>query len=224
MKFVCVISRQRGIQCKQLALQVVYQSIHLPHPHPSQSASFCNINNVIKSARKRCIDGRQRISIKLNRCDQLYTQHTRGTSFHKLQTAGEIYSYGVDALRERACFIFLIKFYCSLALEQSTNKIMIQQPWFVHTPIVCKKAPGSLIIFIANRLSRASLFIMIANYLSAHTFLKRPKLPIKLLVLQARLEKNVCVKIGYIGAQKDLGLVRQRFHDRKCVISRLHLL
>jgi hypothetical protein len=37
----------------------------------------------------------------------------------------------------------------------------------------------------------AQFFIMIANYLSAHTFLKRPKLPIKLLVLQERLVKNV---------------------------------
>lgn len=79
---------------------------------------------------------------------------------------------------------------------------MIQQPWFVHTPIVCKKAPGSLIIFIANRLSRASLFIMIANYLNAHTFLKRPKLPIKLLVLQARLEKK-CLRKNWLYRRKE---------------------
>jgi hypothetical protein len=51
---------------------------------------------------------------------------------------------------------------------------------------------------------------MITNYLSAHTFLKRPKLPIKLLVLQARLEKKLAK-----GARKDLGWLRLRFHDRK---------
>jgi multisubunit Na+/H+ antiporter MnhF subunit len=153
---------------------------------------------------------RQRISIKLNRCDQLYKQHTAYKLLVGPTTRFTVML--VDALRERACFIFLIKLYCSLALEQSTNKIMIQQPCglYTHSPIVCKKAPGSfnnlycqLALNIAAVASQ--FFIMIANYLSAHTFLKRPKLPIKLLVLQERPVKMCEQNLAIYALGKTLG-------------------